>query len=155
MLTRASVTAILLLAAISCGGDLPTQPDVTPPPLKRTPELASDIVGDYQLTFTASPSCSMPPQFMERTYQAHIRAWVGYPNVAVDVTGATLFQDWAAGFEGTRNGDAVQFDIVGMANDLFSYSLAESIDGTGWLTSMVRPSRAFAATALRVSSTAR
>ena len=138
MLTRKFVTAILLVGVAACGGkgNLPTQP--TPTPSAPAPVLATDIVGDYQLTFTASPSCSLPAQFMKRTYQAHIRAWVNFPNVAVDVSGRTFFHDWAVGFGGTRNGDTVQFNIVGMGNDsfddLFNSHLAESIDGTTWLT---------------------
>jgi len=138
--TPPSVTAILLLALVSCGGDLPTQPSATPQRLPGLPqpELASDIVGDYQLTFRASASCSLPTPFMKRTYQAHIRAWVNFPNVAVDVAGATFFHEWVAGFDGTRNGNTVRFEIVGLRDDsfdsLFEYSLAESIEGTKWLT---------------------
>jgi hypothetical protein len=130
MFTRSLVTAILLLAVISCERDLPTQPAATP----RGPQPASDIVGDYQLTFEASPSCSLAADLMKRTYKANVRAWVNYPNVAVDVWGARFFQDWATGFGGTRNGNTVQFTIVGLGNDLFGPNLAELIDGTKWLT---------------------
>jgi hypothetical protein len=75
---------------------------------------------------------------MKRTYEANIRAWIDHPAVAVDVSGGTFFQDWAVGFGGTRNGDSLHFTIVGIGNDsfddLFSYHLAELIDGTRWLT---------------------
>ena len=130
ILTRALVTAILLLGAAACGGKdtLPTQPTRMPP------APATDIVGDYQLTFTASPSCSLPTQFMKRTYKANFRAWINYPDVAVDVSGGTFFQDWAVGFGGTRDGDTLHFTIVGMASDFYGYSLAELVDGTKWLT---------------------
>lgn len=140
--TRTLVTAILLLGAAACGGKdtLPTQP--TPMPRAGAdpapPAPATDIVGDYQLTFTASPSCSLPTQFMKRTYSANIRAWTNYPSVAVDVSGGTFFQDWAVGFGGTRDGDTLHFTIVGMGNDsfddLFNYHLAELVDGTKWPT---------------------
>ena len=134
MLTRSLAAAMLLLAAVaavSCERDVvPTQPTESQP----RPELASDIVGEYQLTFTASPSCSLATDLMKRTYKANVRAWVNYPNVAVDVWGARFFQDWATGFDGTRHGDTVQFNIVGLGNDLFGPNLAELIDGTKWLT---------------------
>ena len=131
MLTRSLVTVILLLAAVSCDrDDLPTQPTGLRPP----GELATDITGEYQLTFTASPSCALPTQLMKRTYKSNIRAWVKVPDVCVDLWDAAFFHDWAAGFAGTRNGDTIQFTIAGMVEDPFSYSLAESIEGTKWLT---------------------
>lgn len=71
---------------------------------------------------------------MKRTYKATIKAWVNYPQVAVDVSGGTFIQDWAVGFDGTRDGDTVLFTIVGMADvPLSSYSLTELVDGTKWL----------------------
>lgn len=135
MLTRILVTAILLLVAVSCGSDLPTEPTASPRMSSPPPVIATDIAGDYQLTFTASPSCLLPRPLIKRTYRANVRAWVNHPQVAVDVSGATFFQDWAAGFTGTRDGDAIQFKIVGMAHpdDWYGSSLAELIDGTKWL----------------------
>ena len=142
--TRTLVTAILLLGVAGCGGKdtLPIQPTSIPSgsprpepvPAPNIPVPATDIVGDYQLTFTASSSCSLPMQVTKRTYKANVRAWVNYPNVAVDVSGGTFFQDWAVGFGGTRDGDTLYFAIVGMAGDFYNYSLAELIDGTKWLT---------------------
>lgn len=146
-----TVTAILFLSAAACGGEdtLPTQPTLTQPnptpppttpptpPAGPVPVPATDILGDYQLTFTAFPSCSLPAAFMKRTYKATIKAWVNYPQVAVDVSGGTFIQDWAVGFDGTRDGDTLHFTIVGMGNDsfddLFNYHLAELVDGTKWL----------------------
>lgn len=135
MLTRTLVTAILLLGAVSCDSDLPTHPTASPRMSSPTPVIATDIAGDYQLTFTASPSCFLPRPLMKRTYKANVRAWENFPQVAVAVSGATFYQDWAAGFEGTRDGHAMQFKIVGMAHpdDWYGSSLAELIDGTEWL----------------------
>ena len=141
-LTRTLVTAILLLGAAACGGKdtLPTQPSQLPSAGSQpAPVLAMDVVGDYQLTFTASPSCLLPAPLMKRTYKANIRAWVNFPNVAVDVSGGTFFRDWAAGFGGTRDGDTLSFTIVGMPADdslsyFYDYGLAELIDGTELLT---------------------
>lgn len=135
MLTRSLVIAILLLGAVACGSDFPTQP--TPArPVSQAPPVSADL-GDYQLTLTASPSCSLPTQLMKRIYKAHIRAWAGFPEVAVDVTGAAFFEDWAVGFGGTRDGDTLRFKIVGMGDgsfdDLFNAHFAEQIDATKWL----------------------
>ena len=131
-----TVTAILFLSAAACGekDTLPTQPTRTPSDGSQAPVPATDIVGDYQLTFTASPSCSLPARFMKRTYKATIKAWANYPPVAVDVSGGTFIQDWAVGFDGTRDGDTLHFTIVGLADFPFSgYSLTELVDGTNWL----------------------
>lgn len=142
ILTRTLVTAVLLLGAAACGGEdtLPTRPSQMPSAGSRpAPVSATDIAGDYQLTFTASPSCSLPASFMKRTYKANIRAWQNFPQVAVDVSGGTFFRDWAVGFGGTRDGDTLSFTIVGIpAGDFLSYAydsgLAELIDGTELLT---------------------
>ncbi len=134
--TRTLVMAILLLGAAACGGKdtLPTQPTRTPSDGFQAPVPAVDVVGDYQLTFTAFPSCSLPAAFMKRTYKATITAWVNYPQIAVDVSGGTFIQDWAVGFDGTRDVDTLRFTIVGLSDFPFSgYSLTELVDGTKWL----------------------
>ena len=143
MSTQSFVTAILLLGAVACGGsegnDTPlTQPTTVPRPTTRAPVPASDIVGDYRVTFAASASCSLPTETMKRTYDANVRAWVDYGEVAVDVSGGAFLHEWAVGFGGTRDGDTVSFTIVGLQADDFSgfydYGLAEVIDQTKWLT---------------------
>ena len=139
MSTQSFATAILLLGVVACGGSegddtLLTQP--TPVP-RRTAVPASDIVGDYRLTFAASASCSLPTEFMKRTYDANVRAWVNYPQVAVDVSGGAFLHECCVGFGGTRDSDTVSFTIVGLqTDDVFNYDsgLAEVIDHTKWLT---------------------
>jgi hypothetical protein len=75
---------------------------------------------------------------MKRTYAANVRAWVNYPQVAVDVSGGAFLHEWAVGFSGTRDSDTVSFTIVGLQADdifgLYDYGLAEVIDGEKWLT---------------------
>lgn len=145
MATRSFVTAILLLGAVACGGKdtLPTQPTPVPQPVAAPPVPATDIVGDYHLTFSASPSCSLPREFMKRSYRANVKAWVnlpnGVPNVLVEVSGGTFYQYWSVGFQGRRDGDSVRFTIVGVVDDFGALiggdpGLAEVIDGTKWLT---------------------
>ena len=139
MSTQSFVTAILLLGAVACGGsegnDTPlTQPTTVPRPTTRAPVPASDIVGDYRVTFAASASCSLPTETMKRTYDANVRAWVDYREVAVDVSGGAFLHEWAVGFGGTRDGDTVSFTIVGLQDDPYGYGLAEVIDGPKWLT---------------------
>lgn len=142
MSTRCFVTAILLLSAAACGGSegndtLLTQPTPAPRPTTAAPVLA-DVAGDYRLTFAASASCSLPTETMKRTYDANVRAWVNYPQVAVDVSGGVFLHEWAVGFGGTRESDTVNFTIVGLQADgfleLYDYGLAEVIDGAKWLT---------------------
>lgn len=139
MSTQCFVTAILLLGAVACGGsegnDTPlTQPTPVPRPSTGAPVPASDIVGDYRVTFAASASCFLPTEAMKRTYGANVRAWVNYPQVAVDVSGGAFLHEWAVGFGGTRESDTVSFTVVGLQDDLFGYGLAELIDGAKWLT---------------------
>jgi hypothetical protein len=142
VLTRTLVTAVLLLGAAACGGKdtLPTRP--SPMPSARSqpaPAPATDIAGDYQLTVTASSSCTFRAPLMKRIYRANVKAWVDYQYVAVDVSGGSFFRDWATGFDGTRDGDTVSFRIVGIPTDdflgyFYDYGLAELIDGTELLT---------------------
>jgi hypothetical protein len=56
--------------------------------------------------------------------------------VAVEVSGGsgTFYHEWAAGFEGRREGDTLKFQIIGFADDPFSPAFAELIDQTKWLT---------------------
>ena len=145
MVTRAFVTTILLLGAVACGrtDTLPTRPTPVPKPGATLPAPATDIVGDYDLTFAASPSCSLPSEFMKRRYKANVKAWVnlphGVPDVFVKVSGGTFYREPSVGFQGTRDGDSVRFTIVGVVDDLIGLiggdpGLAEVIDGTKWLT---------------------
>jgi hypothetical protein len=100
--------------------------------------VPDSISGDYQLTFTASPSCSLTPQVMRRTYHANVGAWVDHSAVAVEVSGARFYRDWGIGFDGTRDGDTVRFKIVGVPtgfpDSFYDSGLAEVIDQTKWLT---------------------
>ncbi len=139
MSTQSFVIAILLLGAAACGGSdgndtLLTQPTPAPRPTTGAPVPAADIVGDYRLTFAASASCSLPSETMKRTYDANVRAWVNYPEVAVDVSGGAFLHEWAVGFGGTRDTGTVGFTIVGLQDDPYGYGLAEVIDGAKWLT---------------------
>jgi hypothetical protein len=104
---------------------------------------ATDIVGEYELTFAASSSCSLPGEFMKRTYRANVTAWMniptGVPDVHVEVSGGTFHNDWSVGFQGRREGDSVHFTIVGVVEGLDALiggdpGLAEVIDGTKLLT---------------------
>jgi hypothetical protein len=117
MLTRTLLTALLLLVAVACGNDLPTQP--TPPP-----GGGANIDGQYTLTFTAAPSCSLPEEAKRRTYTATV-AEAPPGHVTVTLGGAVLLQQLEPGFDGTRSGDAVQFSI-GSGNRRW---VAERIDG--------------------------
>lgn len=119
MFTRTLLTALLLLVAVACGNDLPTQPTPSSPP-----GGGSNIDGQYTLTFTASPSCSLPEEARKRTYTATVaEAPPGY--VTVTLGGAVFLPQLEPGFDGTRSGDEVRFSI-GTGNRRW---VAERIDG--------------------------
>jgi hypothetical protein len=131
MLTRILRTSLLLLVVMGCGsGDLPTQPttpNVTPttPPL---PPFEPSIEGEYRLTFTASPSCSLPAEAKQRTYTAKV-AEPTRGAVTVTLSGAVFrwgLYSFEPGFDGTRDGDALRF-VISNRN---GRGVAELIDGT-------------------------
>lgn len=117
MSARTLLIAILLPVAIACGngdgGNLPTQPTVpaaapaAPVPPAPSP-VASDIAGEYTLTMTASPSCSLPPELERRIYTAKVveTTW----GVEVALSGAEFERglDW---FGGTRKDKTIDFEI--------------------------------------------
>jgi len=99
---------LLLILAAACGSEnlSPTRPlPVTPVP------APSDLLGKYKLTFTAAPSCSLPPEAKQLTFEA----WMFEEtpgSIRVDLN--TAFPCFCnPGFTGTRQGDAFRFVIVG------------------------------------------
>ena len=115
MTARTLLIAALLPVAIACGngdgGNLPTQPTVPAPaaPVPPAPgPLASDIAGEYTLTMSASPSCSLPPELERRIYTAKVAEtpW----GVEVALSGAEFEQglDW---FGGARKDKAIDFEV--------------------------------------------
>ena len=103
-----------------------------PPPIPATGGTTS-IEGEYQLTMTASPTCSLPAEVKQRTYTATI-AETTPGAVTVSLSGAefVLTEVNEAGFEGVRNGDTVRFVIDNGYGP--GYWLGEGIDGTKILT---------------------
>lgn len=74
------------------------------------------IHGVYTLTFTASPSCTLPVEFMQRTYTARIedgRVYWLSDDLVVTVTGPNVisYGGQGAGFTGKLNGGAVAFTL--------------------------------------------
>ena len=108
MLRRAFATGFLLLAVFACRESSVTQS--SPPP--QEPQVPFT---QYKLTFTASPSCSLPPEATTLTFPA----WISEPTpgtVAVDLY--THFPCFCSpGFDGTRNGDAYSFVMLGGLGD--------------------------------------
>ena len=114
MATRALLATLLLLVGVACGnGDLPTQPTTAnvPPPAPAPPPtpVISDIAGEYTLTLTASPSCSLPAAVSQRIYTATVAesTW----GVSVALSGAEFLQGLDY-FGGRRNGNVIDFDIT-------------------------------------------
>jgi hypothetical protein len=84
--------------------------------LLRDGETPGTIRGSYVLTFTASPSCALLPEAMQRTYAATIEEGrlINQPeNLIVTLSGSD-FMGWGSdpGFTGSLQGTTVRFDIT-------------------------------------------
>jgi hypothetical protein len=83
--------------------------------LPRAGAAANGIDGLYTLTITAASSCTLPREFMQRTYQARITEKAD--GLLVEVDGLGIRNDvWPNGFMGQRDGSTVRFDVVGDPN---------------------------------------
>jgi hypothetical protein len=83
-------------------------------------QLADSISGDYKLTVTASPSCTLPPEVRQRRYDARI---VEIPhNLFVQLSGADMVV-WGGkpGFTGTRHKSVVRFDVTDTFDDGYNF----------------------------------
>ena len=129
MALRLLLTVLLFLVAAACGSaDLPTQP--TPPqtmPFPVPPGVPS-IEGEYVLTLTASPGCTLPVETMRRTYTATIQE-NRLGQVIVKLSGAVFrfgLASFTPGFWGTRDGDVLHFTLdishqgMGLAEEIDS-----------------------------------
>jgi hypothetical protein len=56
-------------------------------------DAPGDIRGVYKLTFTGSPSCTLPPEAMQRNYGARIDGRQG--EILVELTGPGFVDYWA------------------------------------------------------------
>jgi hypothetical protein len=116
-------SALLLLVVVACGcGDPPTSPAGPSPTPSVRPPFEPPIRGEYTLTFTASPSCSLPPEARQRSYTATV-AEPSPGSVTVVLSDADF--GWGTApreprFEGTRDGDRLRFTI----------GVGERVDGT-------------------------
>jgi hypothetical protein len=84
--------------------------------------------GIYVVTFTASASCQLPPETMQRTYQANIEE---IDHVLLARTEGADFVAWGGekGFTGTHAGQAVEFLMRDTYDD--GYNLIERIPSLG------------------------
>ena len=135
MAARIVSIPLVLVSVLACGPS-PTRP--TPPGLP--PLSPTNTLGQYTLTMTASPSCSLSPAVMSRVYEATVfERRAGLVEVAVDTEYPTAC--WGCletGFQGTRDGDALQFDIVGEGGRWYFADLVQDgelrYDGTATAT---------------------
>jgi hypothetical protein len=93
----------------------------------QTLDTAGDLSGSFRLTVTASPSCALPPEVMQRRYVATILQT--QQELFVLLTGANLVA-WGgqAGFTGTRDHSTVRFVVRDTFDD--GYNFIERITGT-------------------------
>jgi len=80
----------------------------------RRRQQPGTIVGVYTLVFTASPSCTLPPEAARRTYTAQVEEGrnVGFLEDLVVMLNGANFEWDEAGFTGARDGAAVRFEIT-------------------------------------------
>jgi hypothetical protein len=84
------------------------------------------IQGWWELTFTASPSCTtLPPETRTRTYTARI--WE-QTRLEVELSGADMEAWWGAGFTGIRTRDTVSFELVDTYSLDADYVFIERLD---------------------------
>jgi hypothetical protein len=93
----------------------------------QTLDTAGDLGGNFRLTVTASPSCVLPPEVMQRRYDATILQM--QRELFVLLTGANLVA-WGGqtGFSGSRDQSAVRFVVRDTFDD--GYNFIERIAGT-------------------------
>jgi hypothetical protein len=98
--------------------------------LDRDEVATGPVLGSYTLTFTASPSCTFPPEAVRRTYGAQIKdSRQAVLNLDVWLSGAPLVTSgWfdEAGFVGRFDGRTVRFHISSRSEE---FSFAESLPG--------------------------
>jgi Carboxypeptidase regulatory-like domain len=107
-------------------------------------EVAGDLTGTYRLIVTASTSCHLPPEVMQRSYDASILDIP--PDLLVLLSGANMVA-WAGepGFTGSRNQSTVRFDVRDTFDD--GYNFIERIDPgrdlyySGTATGVANPAR--------------
>jgi hypothetical protein len=90
-------------------------------------DTPGDPSGAYRLTVTASASCVLPPEVMQRSYDGRLLQ-IGR-DLFVILTGPSLIElGGTPGFTGSRDGNAVQFVV----RDTFDegYNFIERIAGT-------------------------
>jgi hypothetical protein len=108
--TLAGLFVMVSLAA-GCSDSRPTTMPTTPPSPSPSPQTDwNAVIGVYQLTFDASPSCDLPEESRHRTYTATIGP-VGTPPT-VTLTGAPFY---TGGYCGAMN----TFDARVRGNTLF------------------------------------
>jgi hypothetical protein len=79
--------------------------------LMLTRSEAGGATGEYTLTFTASDTCSLPPDATRRVYEVAIEEVEQALYVSPRVTQPFVSMVAAVGFRGTRDRDAVTFRI--------------------------------------------
>jgi hypothetical protein len=114
---RSSVHAALVCLALFIVPACSEQPWTPPNPFEPTPPTPPTTrqwtdLGEYTVTMTAAPSCSLPDYAVTRTYDARLKV--------SDQDLVVTFDDpkfvacaGPSGFAGTRDGDTVRFTING------------------------------------------
>jgi hypothetical protein len=83
------------------------QPTTSTPP--GVPATWKDL-GEYTMTMTAAPSCSLPDYAMTRAYNARLKE--GGQDLVADFDDPNFVCGyWGCGFTGTKDGETVRFTL--------------------------------------------
>lgn len=113
---RAACACLLML--ITAGCDAPSSPVAPTPPSTSTPPTSTappagpwKELGEYTMTMTAAPACSLPDYARVRAYGAHVRE--NGPNLIVEFDDPDFVCEWwGCGFTGTQDGGTTRFSLT-------------------------------------------
>jgi hypothetical protein len=86
----------------------------------------------YRLTFTASPSCSLPAEATTRVYTAGLTVGPSGDAMVYLRDAKMLAFVGEAGFTGVRDGDTLRFQVND--DEMGAYAFVEFLPGFRWLT---------------------
>jgi hypothetical protein len=115
---HAVMVCAALVLAVGCGGQtgrVPSAPTPLPPttPTPSPPTPVWKDLGEYTMTMTAAPSCSLPDSAMARTFNARLKE-SGRDLVAeLDDQQHCVSWGWPCGFTGTKDAETVRFTLNG------------------------------------------
>lgn len=129
---HATLVSVALLSVTACGGEdwrTPSGPAPTPLTTPPPPPAVGKDLGEYRLTMTAAPSCSLADYAMARTYNARLRESGQDLVVELDDQQHCVSWGWPCGFTGTRDAETVRFTFNGDYPGSDGYAFSYEVNG--------------------------